>query len=216
MFSWKCSMVQFLCVCILLREKSSSHVGGSWFWLLKKSSMIVVFLRWKLPHVFWTVWRTHILWAVIELNLYFEFILDQKSKTFFLDFFLVYREDVFFSSIFHLQKEIMFVFWPFLAPNIASHPEHKSFVFLNMLVWLMKISFLQKLKSTDYPFCVQNTSQKFISDMFYDRRHVYCKCFHLLFLIRCFFIKSIIEKRKIQFLVTKRGQKPYPICFFEP
>ena len=54
MFSWKCSMVQFLCVCILLREKSSSHVGGSWFWLLKKSSMIVVFLRWKLPHVFWT------------------------------------------------------------------------------------------------------------------------------------------------------------------
>ena len=52
--------------------------------------------------------------------------------------------------------------------------------------------------------------------MFYDRRHVYCKCFHLLFLIRCFFIKSKIEKRKIQFLVTKRGQKPYPICFFEP
>ena len=95
LFSWKCSMVQFLCVCILLREKSSSHVGGSWFWLLKKSSMIVVFLRWKLPHVFWTVWRTHIFWAVIELNLCFEFILDQKSKTFFLDFFLVYREDVF-------------------------------------------------------------------------------------------------------------------------
>ena len=63
-----------------------------------------------------------------------------------------------FSSIFHLQKEIMFVFWPFLAPNIASHPEHKSFVFLNMLVWLMKTSFLQKLKSTDYPFRVQNTS----------------------------------------------------------
>ena len=63
-----------------------------------------------------------------------------------------------FSSIFHLQKEIMFVFWPFLAPNIASHSVHKSFVFLNMLVWLMKISFLQKLKNTDYPFWVQNTS----------------------------------------------------------
>ena len=52
--------------------------------------------------------------------------------------------------------------------------------------------------------------------MFFDRRHVYCKCFHLLFLIRCFFIKSKIEKRKIQFLVTKRGQKPYPICFLKP
>ena len=97
----------------------------------------------------------------------------------------------------------MFVFWPFLALNIASHPEHKSFVFLNMLVWLMKISFLQKLKSTDYPFWVQNTSQKFISDMFYDRRHVYCKCFHLLFLIRCFFIKSKIENVKYSFWLQK-------------
>ena len=29
-------------------------------------------------------------------------------------------------------------------------------------------------------------------------------------------IKSKIEKRKIQFLVTKRCQKPYPICFFDP
>ena len=57
---------------------------------------------------------------------------------------------------------------------------------------------------------------KFISDMFYDRRDVYCKCFHLLFLIRWFFIKSKIEKRKIQFLLTKRGQKPYPICFLKP
>ena len=51
--------------------------------------------------------------------------------------------------------------------------------------------------------------------MFYDRRHVYCKCFHLLFL-SCFFIKSQIEKRKIQFLVTKRGQDTYPICFLKP
>ena len=153
MFSWKCSMVQFLCVCILLREKSSSHVGGSWFRLLKKLSMIVVFLRWKLPHIFWTVWRTH------RIKFMFWIYFGSKIKNILSWFFLSLPRRCFcFSSIFHLQKEIMFVFWPFLAPNIASHPEHKSFVFLNMLVWLMKISFLQKLKSTDYPFCVQNTS----------------------------------------------------------
>ena len=141
-----------LCLYFFLREKSSSHVGTSWFWLLKKSSMIVVFLRWKLPHVFWTVWRMHIFWAVIELNLCFEFILDQKSKTFFLDFFQFTGMIFCFSSIFHLQKKIMFVFWPFLAPNIAPHPKHKSFAFLNMLVWLMKISSLQKLKNTGLGF----------------------------------------------------------------
>ena len=52
--------------------------------------------------------------------------------------------------------------------------------------------------------------------MFYDRRPLYCKCIHLLFLICYLFIKSKVEKRKIQFLVTKRGQKAYPICFFDP
>ena len=31
------------CVCILLREKSSSHAGGSWFWLLKNHRWLLYF-----------------------------------------------------------------------------------------------------------------------------------------------------------------------------
>ena len=58
----------------------------------------------------------------------------------------------FFSSIFQSQNKMMFVFWPFLAPNIAPHPKHKISVFLNMLVWLMKISSVQKLKKNRLPF----------------------------------------------------------------
>ena len=111
----------------------------------------------------------------------------------------------------------MFVFWPFLAPNIASHPEHKSF--FSWICWFdsWKFHFYKNWKAqiilfgykthhkNSYPICF----------MTWDI-HVYCKFFHLLFLICCFCIKSKIEKRKIQFLVTKRGQKPYPICFLKP
>ena len=39
--------------------------------------------------------------------------------------------------------------------------------------------------------------------------------FAIFDLLLFYYSKSKIEKRKIQFLVTKRGQKPYPICFFE-
>ena len=57
------------------------------------------------------------------------------------------------------KKQIGYGFWPlFVTKNCILHPEHKSFVFLNMLVWLMKISYLQKLKNTNYPIWVQNTS----------------------------------------------------------
>ena len=40
--------------------------------------------------------------------------------------------------------------------------------------------------------------------------------FHLLFLAHNHFIKSKIGNRKIPFLVTKRSQKSYPICFSDP
>jgi len=57
--------------------------------------------------------------------IYFESKIKNILSCFFLS---LPRRFFWFSSIFHLQKEIMFVFWPFLAPNIASHPEHESFV----------------------------------------------------------------------------------------
>eukprot|EP00493_Phyllostaurus_siculus_P024678 UN25019 len=40
--------------------------------------------------------------------------------------------------------------------------------------------------------------------------------FHLLLLAHDHFIKSKVGKRKIPFLVTKRSQKSYPICFSDP
>ena len=157
MFSWKCSMVQFLCVCILLREKSSSHVGGSWFWQKVIDHCCIFAL--KITSCFLDRLENAYFLSCYRIKFMFWIYFGSKIKNILSWFFLSLPRRCFcFSSIFHLQKEIMFVFWPFLAPNIASHPEHKSFVFLNMLVWLMKISFLQKLKNTDYPFWVQNTS----------------------------------------------------------
>ena len=159
MFSWKFSMVQFLCVCILLREKSSSHVGGLWFWLQKKIIDDCCNFVLKITSYFLDRLENAYFLSCYRIKFMFWIYFGSKIKNILSWFFLSLPRRFFcFSSIFHLQKEIIFVFWPFLAPDIASHPEHKSFVFLNMLVWLMKISFLQKLKSTDYPFWVQNTS----------------------------------------------------------
>ena len=54
-----------------------------------------------------------------------------------------------------------------------------------------------------------------ISDMFLWSVTLKLWMVSLLFLTHGHFIRKKIKKRKIQFLVTKRGQKSYQICFVD-
>ena len=100
---------------------------------------------------------------------------------------------------------------------ILLHTQNIKALFSWIYIGLTHENFITtKTEKHRLPFLATKYSIKFISDMFYDRRPLYCKCINFLFLICYLFIKSKVEKRKILFLVTKRGQKAYPIYFFDP
>ena len=94
-FSWKCSMVRFLCVCIVLREKSSSHVGGSWFWLLKKIINDFCIFALKITSCFLDRLENAYFLSCYRTKFMFWIYFGSKIKNILSWFFLVYREDFF-------------------------------------------------------------------------------------------------------------------------
>ena len=80
----------------------------------------------------------------------------------------------------------------------------------------MTISSSQKMKNVKYRFWLQRGIKSHIRHSFFMSHPHVVGWFHLLFLAHNHFIKSKIGNRKIPFLVTKRSQKSYPICFSDP
>ena len=75
----------------------------------------------------------------------------------------------------------------------------------------------QKLKDTKYSMWLQKDVNNSIQQDFLNRVPLYCVVsLILLFLSHDHFVQPKAEKRKIPFLVTKRGQKFNPIKFSDP
>ena len=77
---------------------------------------------------------------------------------------------------------------------------------VSFAIFDMTILSNQKLKNVKYRFWLQKEVKIHIQYVFPIRDPPNCRWFHLLILTRDHFIKPKIEKRKIPFLVTKRGQ----------
>ena len=157
----------------------------------------------------YSIWEWFIRKSHFQMNRFEKESHSKKQRAHIAQNYDQYINSKFFQNLITKKLSNEMRFFDERFPNgISFH-----LIFLSRKYSILQIT--KKLKTINTVLGNKKGS-KIISDMFLWSVTPDCGWFHLLLWTYDHFINPKPEKRKLQFLVTKRGQKSYPICFFDP